>query len=84
VGGWSLANHLRAALGTQALAMAIGQRPPAAGLLMHPERGRQDGAESDRQLLTPYGLQPSMRRQGNGWDNAVAESCLHTLKTDLI
>ena len=82
--GWSMANHMRAELVTQALSMAIGQRQPAAGLIMHTDRGSQYGAESYRQLLTQQGMQPSMSRKGNCWDNAVAESFFHTLKTELI
>ena len=82
--GWSMANHMRAELVTQALSMAIGQRQPAAGLIMHTDRGSQYGAESYRQLLTQHGMQPSMSRKGNCWDNAVAESFFHTLKTALI
>ena len=82
--GWSMANHMRAELVTQALAMAIGQRQPAAGFIMHTDRGSQYGAESYRQLLTQHGMQPSMSRKGNCWDNAVAESFFHTLKTELI
>ena len=82
--GWSMANHMRAELVTQALSMAIGQRQPAAGLIMHTDRGSQYGAESYRQLLTQHEMQPSMSRKGNCWDNAVAESFFHTLKTELI
>jgi len=82
--GWAMAAHRRAALVNQALAMAICQRRPAAGLIMHTDRGSQYGAESSRQLLTPPGVQPSMSRKGNCWDNAVAESFFHTLKTELI
>jgi putative transposase len=82
--GWSMANHMRAELVNQALAMAICQRQPAAGLIMHTDRGSQYGADSYRQLLTQHGIQPSMSRKGNCWDNAVAESFFHTLKTELI
>ena len=82
--GWSMADHRRAELVNHALAMAIGQRQPAAGLIMHTDRGSQYGADSYRQLLTQHGIQPSMSRKGNGWDNAVAESFFHTLKTALI
>lgn len=82
--GWSMANHMRAELVHQALSMAICQRQPAAGLLMHTDRGSQYGAESYRQLLTQHGMQSSMSRKGNCWDNAVAESFFHTLKTELI
>jgi putative transposase len=82
--GWSMANHMRAELVTQALAMAVGQRRPAAGLIMHTDRGSQYGADSYRHLLTQHGIQPSMSRQGNCGDNAGAESFFHTLKIELI
>ena len=82
--GWSMANHMRAELVNQALSMAICQRQPAAGLIMHTDRGSQYGADSYRQLLHQHGMQPSMSRKGNCWDNAVAESFFHTLKTELI
>ena len=39
--GWSMADHMRAELVNQALAMAICQRQPAAGLMMHTDRGSQ-------------------------------------------
>ena len=79
--GWSMADHMRAELVNQALWMAISQRQPAAGLIMHTDRGSQYGAESYRQLLRQHGIEPSMSRKGNCWDNAVAESFFHTLKT---
>jgi transposase InsO family protein len=82
--GWAMADHRRAELVIQALTMAICQRQPAAGLIMHTDRGSQYGADSYRQLLRRHGMQPSMSRQGNCWDNAVAESFFHTLKTELI
>ena len=82
--GWAMADHMRAELVNQALAMAISQRRPAAGLMMHTDRGSQYGADSYRQLLGQHGIQSSMSRKGNCWDNAVAESFFHTLKTELI
>ena len=81
--GWAMADHMRAELVIQALAMALCQRQPAAGLIMHTDRGSQYGADSYRQLLTQHGIQPSMSRKGNWWDNAVVESFFHTLKTEL-
>jgi transposase InsO family protein len=81
--GWSMANHMRAELVNQALSMALYQRQPAAGLIMHTDRGSQYGADSYRQLLRQHGIEPSMSRKGNCWDNAVAESFFHTLKTEL-
>jgi putative transposase len=82
--GWSMANHMRAELVNGALSMAICQCRPVAGLIMHTDRGSQYGADSYRQLLNQHGMQPRMSRKGNCWDNAVAESFLHTLKTALI
>jgi putative transposase len=82
--GWSMANHMRAELVNHALSMALGPRRPAAGLLMHTDRGSQYGADSYRQLLTQHEIQASMSRKGNCWDNAVAESFFHTLKVELI
>jgi transposase InsO family protein len=82
--GWSMADHMRAELVNQALAMAICQRQPAAGLIMHTDRGSQYGADSYQHLLTQHGMQPRMSRKGNCWDNAVAESFFHTLKTELV
>ena len=82
--GWAMANPMRAVLVYQALSLALCQRQPAAGLIMHTDRGSQYGPDSSRQLLTQQEIQPSMSRKGNGWDNAVAESFFHTLKTALI
>jgi putative transposase len=82
--GWSMANHMRAERVTQAWAMATSQRQPAAALIRHTDRGSQYGADSSRQFLTQHGIQPRMSRKGNCWDNAVAESFFHTLKTALI
>ena len=82
--GRSMADHRRAEMVNQALTMALYQRQPTAGLLMHTDRGSQYGAESYRQLLIQHGIEPSMSRKGNCWDNAVAESFFHTLKTELI
>ena len=81
--GWSMANHMRAELVNHALSMALGPRRPAAGLIMHTDRGSQYGADSYRQLLTQHEIQASMSRKGNCWDNAVAESFFHTLKIEL-
>jgi putative transposase len=35
-------------------------------------------------LLSEYGVECSMSRKGNRWDNAVAESFFATLKTELV
>ncbi len=82
--GWSMSQWLKAGLVTSALQMAIDQRQPLAGLIMHTDRGSQYVADRYLQLLHHHGIEPSMSRKGNCWDNAVAESFFHTLKTECI
>lgn len=82
--GWSMAEHMRTQLVNDALLMAIWKRKPASGLIWHTDRGSQYASESHRLLLAQHGIKQSMSRKGNCWDNAVAESFFHTLKTELI
>jgi putative transposase len=82
--GWSMAEHMRTQLVNDALLMAIWQRKPDKGLLWHTDQGSQYASEAHRQLLEQHGIIQSMSRKGNCWDNAVAESFFHTLKTELV
>jgi putative transposase len=82
--GWSLADHLRATPTRDALIMALQQRRPAAGLLHHSDRGVQYASADYRRLLEHHGLQCSMSRSGNCYDNAFIESFFKTLKVELI
>jgi putative transposase len=82
--GWSMAAHMKAQLVNDALLMAIWKRKPDKGLLWHTDRGSQYASDSHRKLLKQHGIQHSMSRKGNCWDNAVSESFFHTLKTELI
>jgi transposase InsO family protein len=82
--GWSMSTRLQAGLVNRALMMAITQRQPSPGLLMHTDRGSQYVADSYQKILHDYAIEPSMSRKANCWDNAVAESFFHTLKTELI
>ena len=82
--GWSMSQWLKAELATHALQMALDQRQPLPGLIMHTDRGAQYVADRYLQLLHHYGIEPSMSRKGNCWDNAVAESFFHTLKTECV
>jgi len=67
-----------------ALLLAVLTRNPSKGLIWHTDRGSQYAADSHRALLGEYGIIQSMSRKGNCWDNAVAESFFHTLKTGLV
>lgn len=82
--GWSMADHLETSLVTKALEMAMTHRNPGDGLLHHSDRGVQYASEDYRQLLQTHGMQISMSRKGDCWDNAVAESFWATLKTELV
>jgi putative transposase len=82
--GWSLAEHMRTSLVNDALLMAIWKRKPPKGLPWHSDRGSQHAATSHRKIIKHFGIRQSMSRKGNCWDNAVAESFFHTLKTELI
>ena len=82
--GWSMADHLRSELCLDALEMALHQRRPEQGLLHHSDRGVQYACETYRALLAEHGMEASMSRTGNCYDNAVIESFFSTLKTELI
>lgn len=78
--GWALEQTLEAALALQALRMALGQRRPSAGLVHHSDRGVQYASRDYTPLLHDHGIQISMSRPANPWDNAACESFIKTLK----
>jgi len=82
--GWSMDDTMKVSLVNDALNMALISRKPPKGLLWHTDRGSQYASYSHKDLLQEYGIVQSMSRKGNCWDNAVAESFFHTLKTELI
>ena len=81
--GWSMRNRMQSSLVNDALLMAIWKRKPAKGLIWHTDQGSQYASHSHRKLLKDHHIVQSMSRKGNCWDNAVAESFFHTLKTEL-
>jgi transposase InsO family protein len=81
--GWSINKRMKASLVNDALLMAIWSRKPRKGLIWHTDRGSQYAAISHRNILKTHGITQSMSRKGNCWDNSVAESFFHTLKTEL-
>jgi putative transposase len=82
--GWATADHLRAELACEALGMALTHRRPRGEVLHHSDRGVQYASDAYRRLLAEHGLEASMSRKGNCWDNAVAESFFSTLKRELV
>jgi len=81
--GWSMDDNMKVSLVNDALNMAIKHRNPPKGLIWHTDRGSQYASYSHKDLLAENGIIQSMSRKGNCWDNAVAESFFHTLKTEL-
>ena len=81
--GWSMNAHMTATLVNDALFMALKKRNPPSGLIWHTDRGSQYAADAHRELLREYSIVQSMSAKGNCYDNAVAESFFHSLKTEL-
>jgi len=79
-----MATHLRSELVVDALQMAIARRKPSPGLVHHSDRGVQYTSLSFSKRLEDEGLLPSMGRVGSAYDNALAESFVATLKTELL
>jgi transposase InsO family protein len=82
--GWAIADHLRTELALDALRMALMRRRPLPGWIHHSDRGVQYASDAYRAALKNAGGVASMSRKGDAWDNAVAESFMGTLKTELI
>ena len=81
--GWACGPTLHASLALSALRQALDQRQPASGLLHHSDRGVQYACGDYRRALTDAGLECSMSRRGNCYDNAAMESFWSTLKTEV-
>jgi putative transposase len=82
--GWAMHPTLTTTLVHEALIMALTERRPAPGLLVHSDRGGQYLSSAVQRLFDQYGLVASTSRPGQCLDNAVAESFFHTLKTELV
>jgi transposase InsO family protein len=80
--GWSMSERITADLVCRALSSAYWQRKPAAGLIMHSDRGSQYASASHRQLIKDYRMIQSMSRRANCWDNSAMESFFKTLKVE--
>ena len=82
--GWAMSERIKADLVCQALRMAYWRRKPAAGLIMHTDRGSQYASGAHRKLIKDYGMVQSMSRKANCWDNAAMESFFKTLKVERV
>jgi len=81
--GWSLADHMRSDLVLDALHQALETRS-AHHAIFHSDRGSQYGSAPFRQALAKAGLRQSMSARANPYDNAWTESCIGTIKREML
>ena len=82
--GWSLKPRMTADIVTDALTMAWFRKRPAPGLIHHSDRGSQYASQAFQTKLGEYGMQCSMSRKGNCWDNAPTESWFNSFKNERV
>ncbi|HSU33182.1 MAG TPA: IS3 family transposase [Bryobacteraceae bacterium] len=78
--GWALDRNMEDELTLTALRMALSRRSIQPGLVHHSDRGSQYASNDYTDLLKAHGIDISMSRKGNPWDNAACESFMKTLK----
>ncbi len=82
--GWSIQATMTRTLVCDALMMALWRRGFPRNVIFHSDRGSQYCSDDFEKLLKLQGFMSSMSRKGNCWDNSVAESFFHSIKTELI
>jgi len=78
--GWAVDRTMEDDLTLAALRMALASRSVRPGLVHHSDRGSQYASNDYTDLLKDRGIDISMSRKGNPWDNAACESFMKTLK----
>ena len=82
--GWSMDVRMQTNLVLNALLMAVWRRKPKSKVIVHSDQGSQFTSAEWQSFLAAHNLEASMSRRGNCYDNAVAESFFHLLKTERI
>lgn len=82
--GWSVSDSLETSLVLKALDQAIETRRPDAGLVHHSDRGVQYASVDHRRRLAQHGIECSMSRRGNCWDNACMERFMNSYKNEWV
>ena len=84
--GWQLASHMRQSLVTDAFEMALAgrQKHEDGGMIAHSDNGSQYTSYEYTKRLVEAGIASSRGRTGTALDNAMAESVISTIKTELI
>jgi putative transposase len=82
--GWSIDSHQASSLVTNALQMAISNRTPPAGTVIHSDHGSQFTSWAFSERVRQAGLVPSMGSVGDAYDNALIEAFWARLQTELL
>ncbi len=84
--GWSIADHMRTELCTDALHAASASRGRVrfVGTKFHSDHGCQYTSDDFRALCRAMGITQSMGTVGDSYDNAMAESFWSSLKRELV
>jgi len=82
--GWSMQSRMKMDLVLSALLMAVWRRKPKSKVIIHSDQGSQFTSLEWQSFLKTHNLEASMSRRGNCYDNAVAESFFHLLKSERI
>ena len=80
--GWAMDKRMTKALACDALSMALYRQNNPKGVIVHTDRGSQYCSKEYQGLIKQAQLTGSMSGKGNCYDNAVAESFFHTLKSE--
>ena len=80
--GWHIDDNLKTQLIEKSLIMAKNKRNSLKNAIFHSDRGSQYASKEFRKLLKTFGMTQSMSSKGNCYDNTVAESFFHNLKTE--
>lgn len=80
--GLSIGDRAETQLIIRALKQAIQRQKVSGGVMHHSDRGSQYTSREFQEFAASSGIKLSMSGQGNCYDNAVAESFFHTLKTE--
>ena len=84
--GWRVSSSMRTDFVLDALEQAIYARraQTTSGLVHHSDRGSQYLSMRYTERLAAAGMAPSVGRQGDAFDNALAESVIGLYKTEVI
>ena len=83
--GYSMAEHMRTELVSDALEMAAATRGgQTAGIIFHGDRGSQYMSSDYQRRIAGLDMIQSVGRTGVCWDNAVAESFWSSLKREVV